>query len=149
MLLRSKKKKKTWKNHGLSATWLQVVHVKMLKDSTVLNSFSVDSILVGPWLVDGLFIGNEFQISACWICINSSNSSPCRWSVFYRFYHHHILQCFVIIVVSFRHDGGVRGDHACNLIWCKLLIDRKLAFLRLLLSVHAIIWSIYIPHIAL
>jgi hypothetical protein len=42
-------KKKTRKNHGLSATWLQVVHVKMLKDSTVLNSFSFDSILVGPW----------------------------------------------------------------------------------------------------
>jgi hypothetical protein len=54
-------KKKTRKNHGLSATWLQVVHVKMLKDSTVLNSFSFDSILVGPCLVDGLLSAMNFK----------------------------------------------------------------------------------------
>ena len=33
----------------------------MLKDSTVLNSFSFDSILVGPWLVDGLLSAMNFK----------------------------------------------------------------------------------------
>ena len=32
----------------VSATRFQVVHVKMLKHKTVLNSFSFESILVGP-----------------------------------------------------------------------------------------------------